>query len=46
MTQTQLAAATLDVEQPSLVGLLDALEKGGYITRQPDEPSAHQTGVL
>lgn len=35
ITQTQLAAA-LDIEQPSLVGLLDGLEKLGSITRQAD----------
>lgn len=35
ITQTQLAAA-LDIEQPSLVGLLDGLEKLGSITRQVD----------
>lgn len=35
MSQTRLAAA-LDIEQPSLVGLLDGLEKLGSITRQAD----------
>lgn len=35
MTQTRLAAV-LDIEKPSLVGLLDGLEKLGSISRQAD----------
>lgn len=35
-TQTQLACK-LDVEQPSIVGLLDGLEKLGYVRREAQE---------
>lgn len=36
-TQTQLAQA-LEVEQPSIVGLVDALEKKGLVERRAEDP--------
>lgn len=43
-SQTQLAQ-TLEVEQPSIVGLVDALEKAGLVERRPDEADRRQRNV-
>lgn len=43
-TQAQLADK-LEVEQPSIVGLVDALEKHGLVTRQPNAQDRRVNGV-
>lgn len=44
-TQTQLAQY-LDVEQPSIVGLVDALEKQGMVERRNDDPDRRTRNIF
>ena len=44
-TQTELAEA-LEVEQPSMVGLIDALEKKGLVSRQAIEGDRRAKGIF
>lgn len=44
-TQSELADA-LEVEQPSMVGLIDALEKTGFVTREPVEGDRRAKSVF
>lgn len=44
-TQTELANA-LEVEQPSMVGLIDGLEKKGFVTRRAVEGDRRARGIF
>jgi MarR family transcriptional regulator for hemolysin len=44
-TQTELAE-TLEVEQPSMVSLIDALEKKGFVTRRAVEGDRRAKGIF
>jgi len=44
-TQVELAAA-MEMEQPSMVTLIDGLEKKGFVTRQPLERDRRANGIF
>ncbi|WP_052958131.1 MarR family transcriptional regulator [Aquamicrobium sp. LC103] len=45
VTQSELACA-LEVEQPSMVGLIDGLEKKGFVTRRMVERDRRAKGIF
>jgi len=45
VTQVELAAA-MEMEQPSMVNLIDGLEKKGFVVRQPLERDRRANGIF